>query len=69
MNDCAICHKRIEKAQASYRWVSGWERERGNGEGVHPLMGREVHGPRAHRLCVEIALRGEPKPVQESLLT
>lgn len=66
--NCSICGKPIEKSQSCYRWVSGWERERGTGEGVHPLMGREIHGPKAHKLCVDIELRGAPKPKQESFL-
>lgn len=65
--NCSICNKPIEKSQKAKRWVSGWESVRRAGEGVDPLQGRQVHGPHAHAVCIDIELKGQ-RHMQESLL-
>lgn len=59
MTTCKLCSKPIDtQGRNVRRWVSGWERVRQSGEGIHPLQGRELSNAYAHELCIEIAERG-----------
>lgn len=59
MIPCKFCTKPLNpNAKGVRRWVSGWERVRQTGEGVHPLQGRESSNAYAHELCIDIHLAG-----------
>lgn len=56
---CCYCMKTLNPSASDvYRKVTGWERNRGTGQGVHPIKDRELLGHFAHALCLDIALRG-----------
>lgn len=56
---CKYCKRGLNpNATDVYRMVTGWERNRGTGQGVHPIKDRSLLGEFAHALCLDIALRG-----------
>lgn len=64
---CPYCNKVVDlKSNNVFRKVSGWEKQRGTGEGVRPIVMREVLGDFAHSWCVDSARHGG---VQQSLLS
>lgn len=57
--NCELCGKPIDPNKpGTMRKVSGWEQVRGPGDGVRPIVMREIQGPCAHKLCVENARVG-----------
>lgn len=56
---CEFCGKPLDpKAATTWRRITGWEKNRTSGEGVHPIKGREPEGKLAHALCLDIHVRG-----------
>lgn len=56
---CKFCSKTLDPYSPQvYRLVAGWEKNRGTGQGVHPIKSREVLGELAHSLCLDAAIRG-----------
>lgn len=69
---CELCGRPIDpNGKGTYRKITGWERNRTSGEGVHPMKDRKFHMEGVHELCLDVHLRGgKPKEMyaKESLL-
>lgn len=55
---CVHCFKSLDPTSPQvYRKVTGWEKCRGKGDGVHPIKNREFLGEFVHALCLDIMTR------------
>lgn len=64
---CSLCHRDIDpNGKTTYRKVTGWEKNRGDGEGTQATRERRFAGEFAHALCLDVHSRGEdPKQMYE----
>lgn len=69
---CSFCDRPIDpNGKGVHRKITGWERNRSAGEGVHPMKDRQYHMEFVHDLCLDVKLKGsDPKKmyVKEPLL-
>lgn len=59
-NRCSICDMPIEDSQTRLQKIIGWEQKRQKG-GANQIKMREPQAEWAHNVCVERALRGDPR--------